>query len=324
MEPILSKHEISDLLRAIRQGKVSLGQGQDFSQVKYEKVNLFNLAPPVNDKLKIPNFDIIVDNFARHYSVSLSNQLQRTVSIVRTKLHTFEFKKFFEEIKNPGAIAMLEIPPLAQGALLLFNPSLSFSLIEILLGASSDAETLQLNRELSTIELNILKVILNLSCNDINKSFNPLINLSTSITKVASNPRLVSITEPESEVVACTFQVTVGKDSGEIRLLIPLASLDVLYEDLKNLLRINAKHTVTWQETLVREVKNMTANITAQSGQIKLTVQEVLQLKVGDILEIDYDPNSPLKVLVENQPKFYAIPGTHNGQKAISLTGIYR
>ena len=44
----------------------------------------------------------------------------------------------------------------------------------------------------------------------------------------------------------------------------------------------------------------------------------------GDILTLDYDPNLPLKVLVEDKPKFFAIPGTHNGKKAISLTGVYQ
>ena len=31
----------------------------------------------------------------------------------------------------------------------------------------------------------------------------------------------------------------------------------------------------------------------------------------------------PLKVLVEDSLKFFAKPGTHNGRKAISLTGVY-
>jgi flagellar motor switch protein FliM len=46
-------------------------------------------------------------------------------------------------------------------------------------------------------------------------------------------------------------------------------------------------------------------------------------MEIGDILELDYDPSAPLKVLVEEKVKFSAIPGTHNGKKAISLTGIF-
>lgn len=325
MEPILNKQEISDLLDAIRQGKVSLDIGETAAPPKpCQDLNLFHLARPDADKLKVPNFDIIVDNFARNYSVSLSNQLQRTISITRVKLQTIEFQNFFTELTNPGAIGMLEMPPLKQSALILFDPSLSFTLIEIMLGASNEAETLHLNREPSTIELNVLKVILNLACKDVDKAFQPLTSLKTSLVKVESNPRLMSVTEPDSEIITCTLQVKIGKDTGEIRLVFPFSSLEVLYEEFKNLLRIDSSASITWYDTLAEEVKNMTTEIKAQSGVIKMSIGDVLKMEEGDILEIDYDPNSPLRVLVENQPKFHAIPGTHNGQKAISLTGVIR
>jgi len=68
-------------------------------------------------------------------------------------------------------------------------------------------------------------------------------------------------------------------------------------------------------------VRNVAATVTAQSGTINLSIRELLSLEEGDILSIDYDPNKPVKVLVEDKYKFYAIPGTHNGMKAISLTG---
>jgi len=95
MEPILSKEEISDLLQAIRQGKVSLDGETSADTLPCEDINLFQLPRPAADKLKVPNFDIIVDSFARNYAVSLSNQLQRTISITRVKLQTLEFQNFF-------------------------------------------------------------------------------------------------------------------------------------------------------------------------------------------------------------------------------------
>ncbi|CAG37397.1 flagellar motor switch protein FliM [Desulfotalea psychrophila] len=320
MEPILSKTEIAELLRAIRQGKISLDGGREVNSIDYEKVNLFELTPPVDDKVKIPNFDIIMDSFARHYSILLSNQLQRTISIERIKLESFDFQDVFDKIAHPGAIGMLDLPPLQQGGLILFNPSLSFSLVERLLGASLDLETVCLNRDPTTIELNVLKVIIDHACLGLDKAFSPLVNMNSSLVKIDSKPRLMSITDPDDEVIACTFRVILGKDSGEILLLIPLAALEVLHEDLQHLLRASAKRTTTWQGTIAAEVKKMTADITAQPGRLELSVGDILGLQVGDILEVDYDPSKPLKVLVENSPKFYGIPGTHNGKKAISLT----
>ena len=91
---------------------------------------------------------------------------------------------------------------------------------------------------------------------------------------------------------------------------------------LKELLNITTVTKSTWSDIIEDEIMELPAVVTARSGILDLTIAQILGLKKGDILELSYDPNSPLKVLVEDQVKFTAIPGTHNGRKAISLSGI--
>ena len=66
----------------------------------------------------------------------------------------------------------------------------------------------------------------------------------------------------------------------------------------------------------------MTATVIAQSGVVELSVGTVLSFKKGDVIPIDYDLNSSLKVLVEEKVKFFAQPGVQKGKKAISLTTV--
>ncbi|MGL1931443.1 MAG: FliM/FliN family flagellar motor switch protein [Desulfotalea sp.] len=322
MEPILNKIEIADLLNAIHQGQVSLDTSVDVdtTTIVYEPVNLLQLAKPGGDKIKIPNFDIIMDSFARHYSVILSNQLQRTVSIIRDTLKTTELQDFFDTLKSPGALGMMNLAPLNQNALIILDPSISFSLIEIMLGASGDTDTVKFSRVPSTIELNVLRVIMEHACKTTEKSFQPLISLSPNISKVDSNPRLMSITDPDDEIVVCTFQVNLGKDTGEIKLLFPYDLLEFLTDELLNLLQVSDRQTTGWNEILRQEVPEMSTNVSVKIGSTSLSIGQVLDLKVGDFIELDTDPTKPLNVFVEDKVKFTAISGTHNGKKAISLT----
>jgi len=324
MESILKKSEIADLLNAIREGKVSLDLDGDEQTTFLEcsPVNLFQLARPDREQFRIPNFDIILDVFCRLYATSLTNQLQRNFSITRTALDTYEFQKFMADKHQPGGIGILDMPPLKHGALIIFDPKLSFSMIEIMLGASSDLESPKLDRNLTTIELNILKTILADVCSDLNKAFAQLLELHTTLIKLENNARLVSIVEPEAEVIVGTLLVKVGEYSGEINLVFPYATLEPLRDLLRELLNISTTTRGTWQDVLEDEVQDIPATITAQSGQLTLSVNQVLNMEVGDILDLHYDPNAPLKVLVDDKVKFFAIPGTHNGKKAISLTGV--
>lgn len=324
MDPILKKSEISDLLRAIREGKVSLDLNENEQDVflACSSINLFQLARPDREQFRIPNFDIILDVFCRSYATSLTNQLQRTFSITRTALDTFEFQKFMAAKNQPGGIGILDMTPLKHGALIIIDPKLSFSMIEIMLGAASDLASPQLDRRLTTIELTILKTILTDACRDLNKAFSQLLDLDTSLIKLENNARLVSIVEPEAEVIVGTLLVKVGEYSGEIHLVFPYATLEPLRDLLRELLNISTTTRGTWQDVLEDEVQAIPTGITAQSGVITLSIQQILDMQIGDILDLDYDPSSPLKVLVEEMAKFSAIPGTHNGKKAISLTGI--
>lgn len=324
MDPILNKSEISELLKAIRAGKVSLdlGDSEDESFLDCSPINLFQLARPDKEQFRIPNFDIILDIFCRQYATSLTNQLQRTFSITRTSLETYEFQKYMAEKNQPGGIAILDMAPLKHGALIIIDPNLSFSMIEIMLGASSDLESPKLNRRLTTIELTVLKTILSDACRDLNKAFSQLLELNTTLVKLENNARLVSIVEPDAEVIVGTLFVKVGEYSGEIHLVFPYATLEPLRDLLRELLNFSTTTRGTWQDVLEDEILEVPSIVTAQSGTMTLSVKDIINLQIGDILSLDYDPGSPLKVLVEEKVKFSAIPGTLNGKKAISLTGI--
>jgi flagellar motor switch protein FliM len=327
VEPILKKQEISDLLAAIRAGKVSLDLEDDHRQHEFldsKPLNLFDIAHRSITDTRIPNLDIIIDSFSRNYGIALTNKLQRSFSLQRTGLETYTFQEFLAKRKNPGAIGVLNLQALVHSALMIFDSRLSFSMIEIMLGASADIDPLQLDRELTTIELTILKTAMVEACANLNKAFKPLIDLQSSLLKVEKNVRLVSIVEPESEVLVATFTLKMDELAGEVDLLFPVAALDPLRDKLRDLLSVNITTQDSWKDLLRDEVMKTAATIVAQSGVVTLSIDAILRLKNGDIIPLDYDPNSPLKILVEDQLKFFARPGTTNGKKAISITGVYR
>lgn len=324
MEQILNKTEISELLKAIREGRIPLDLDEKEQDVflACSPINLFQLTRPDSELFRIPNLDIILDLFCRTYATSLTNLLQRNFSITRTSLESYEFQKFMADKHSPGAIGILDMSPLKYGALMIFDAALSFSMLEIMLGASTELGSLHLDRRLTTIELNILKTLLSDACHDIDKSFAQLLEMRTSLIKLENNARLVSIVEPEAEVIVGTFLVKVGEQSGQIHLVFPFATLEPLREALKQLLNIATTTQSTWQSVLEDEIQEVETTITALSGTLTLSINQILQLHEGDLLDLDYNPNAPLKVLVEDKVKFFAIPGTHNGKKAISLTGV--
>ena len=327
MEPILTKQEIAELLSAIKQGKVSieLDAGDRAAFEKEAKpLNLFQISAINEEQLRVPNFDIILDAFCQNYSISLTNQLQRTFSISKTSIDTFRFQEFLMQNKDVGAIGVLNLAPLKYGALIMIDQNMAFSLVEIMLGGgANEPGSVKLSRKLTTIELSVLKNIIGSACSDLDRAFKPLLETTTSLYKIENNSRMVSITDPDSEILVSTLTVNIGEASGVFKLVFPLATLEPLRDQLKELLNVNKSKHGLWTDILTEELHDLPMTLVAQSGIVTLTINEFLQLQEGSIIDLDYDPNTPLRVLVEDKLKFFAIPGVLSGKKAISLTGVY-
>lgn len=326
MEPILTKEQIEELLLGIKSGQVSTDlkdEGSSVDQKNVSPLNLFQITGSSEKQQRIPNLDIILDNFATNFGISLTNQLQRTVTITRTAIDTLEFQEYILSQKDAGAIGVLSLEPLKNGALMVLSSELCFSLVEIMLGASTEIAPLHLNRKPTTIELNVLKTTMTKACSDIDKAFTQVIELESSIVKVESNSRLVSIAEADADILAGRFKIKAGNLTGTFDLVFPVATLDPIREPLRDLLTVKTVRQSGWQDLILEELEKMSTTVIAQSGTITMPVKGVMNLQKGDVIDIDYDPNSPLKILVEENLKFFAIPGTINGKRAIHLTGVY-
>lgn len=329
MEPILTKDEIADLLAAIRAGKVSA----DFAGNQ-----MFRYSPPLHateidlfktfelnrgsGELRIPNLDIILDSFSRKFSTSLTNTLQRNFAVERGEITVTDFQQSLIALNNQGAVGIYSIDPLKYGCIFHFDTLMSFTLLEIMLGSSVSNDLLALDRVLTTIEISILKTAMTEICSDLQKAMLPVIALHPLLTKVENNFRLVSIVEPDTEVLVTNFDIKLaGANCGQMRLIIPYLTLEPLREKIKGMVTFTQATTNTWSNLFAREALEMESRVIARSGLVDMTIRKILALRPGDIIDLQYNPDQPLTIMVEDQPLFLAIPGERNGKKAFHVTG---
>lgn len=331
MEPILSKDEIAELLSAIKAGKVStdlVDQDPHHRRrlVHSTDIDLFQAyeRSKSSGEMRVPNLDIILDNFARRFSTSLTNTLQRNFAVDREEISTTNFQQSLLDLKSQGAVGIYALSPLKHGCLFHFDTLMAFTLLEIMLGSSQTSESLALERNLTTIEMAILKTSMQDICHDLQAAMRPVIELQTSLSKVENNFRLVSIVEPETEVLVTRFHIRLsGEQCGQMRLIIPYLTLEPLREKFKALVTITQATTNSWTRPILQEAMEMESMVTASSGHLNMTIRKILSLQPGDIIDLPYNPDQPLTVMVEDKPLFQAISGERNGKKAFHITGRY-
>ncbi|NOQ45306.1 MAG: hypothetical protein GQ559_01305 [Desulfobulbaceae bacterium] len=329
MEPLLSKEEIADLLSAIKAGSISTDSAGESGtkhtrSIPAQDVDLFHIY--VHDEksgeMRIPNLDIILDVFTRNFSTSLTNKLQRSFTVEREEMSTTTFQGSLTDLKNQGAIGIYSTDPLKHGCLFHVNNLLAFTLLEIMLGSTDSSEPLALERNLTTIEINILKNTFDDIRADLTKSFKSIIGLNPELLKVENNFRLVNIVDADTEVLVTKFKITSGSQSGEMRFIIPYLTLEPVREKFKEIVTVT-QAAYTWGKILGREALEMESNVIARSGTLNMSIRQVMGLQEGDIIDLGYDPDQPLTIVVEDNPKFFAVPGERNGKKAFHVTGLF-
>ncbi|PIE58453.1 MAG: hypothetical protein CSA33_03260 [Desulfobulbus propionicus] len=327
MEPILTKAEIADLLSAIKAGYVStdLSDDQPVQAPRFllaEEIDLFRTYQQggATGEMRIPNFDIIIDMLARNFSTTLTNTLQKTFLVERQDIRSLTFQQSIQALNNQGAVAIFNTAPLKYGCLFHFDTFMAFTLLEIMLGSTS-GEPVNIARNLTTIEISILKSTMDGISNDMRKAFQPIVKLNPSLTKIENNFRLVNIVDAETEVLVATFNLSIGSEkAGQMRFIIPYLTIEPFREAFREIVTV-AQASSNWSKIITKEALEMECMVVARSGLVEMSIGQILELRSGDVIDLGYDPTQPITIVVEDQPKFMADPGERNGKKAFHIIG---
>ena len=140
-----------------------------------------------------------------------------------------------------------------------------------------------------------------------------------------SNPQLIQIVPPNEVVVLISFELSLGDIRGMINLCIPFNSIE----------RIGGKLTSnSWasygksgaDEDASQQIADLLdhsqVELRVTLAETRITMSDLIGLRVGDIVTTDHDINEALTVNVQDTPKFRAAPGALKGKKAIQIQGL--
>jgi flagellar motor switch protein FliM len=107
-----------------------------------------------------------------------------------------------------------------------------------------------------------------------------------------------------------------------MNICIPFISIESLADKLTLQYRFSGtkKTRDNTQEKMRDMMMKVRAPLTACLGKVQFTIQELLNLKHGDVILLNKPINEELEVRVADQKKFMARPGLRNRKKAIQIT----
>lgn len=321
MSQVLSQSEVDALLSAVSDNKpetedASAGGGGGGGVVQYDLANQDRII-----RGRMPTLDIIHDRFIRLFRVTLSNSLRKMANISVNSTGPLKFSEFMNSLPLPSCLNILRLEPLRGAAVMVIESKLLYALVDSFFGGSDSPYTKVEGKDFTQIEIKIARRVVLLAIDDLEKAWEPVYPLKIGYSRTEINPQFVAVVPPSDVVIATTFDVELEKVSGTVKLVIPYATL----EPIKSKLSVGFQSEqlevdFIWINRIKEKVMQTEANMLVRLGEADITARDLVNLEVGDVIQLNTDATTPLDILVEGIPKFRGVPGLLKGNRAIKIT----
>lgn len=321
MEDILSQDEVDALLKGISDGDVETEKVEEVSGVK-----LFDFTG--QEKIvrgKMPSLDIANERLARGFRLSLSSAIRHLVDVTSVNVNITKFYDFMRAIPFPSSINIFKFEPLRGYGLLVLDAPMIFTLIEYFFGGTGKSHYKPEGREFTPIELKIIHKVVLAFLSDMEDAWKPIYPIKTSFVRSEMNPQFVTIVTPVDVVIKVEFILEIEGKQCKVFLCIPYSSVEPIKEKLYSAFSADRDEMdLKWIERLKQRINELPVKVVAIIGTVRVTLQDLLNLNVNDVLITNKTVDSEVVLTVQGIPKLKGHFGIYKGSYAIKITDEYK
>lgn len=321
MAEILSQEEIDSLLAALTSGEVTADQLQEEEQAKRIRVYDFR-RPNKFSKEQINSFEVVYDNYSRAVATYLSAQLRIPVQVTVLSVEQLTYEEFVRSLPDPSIMVVFKMNPLQGNGVLEIQPQLAFSMIDRLFGGNGGYTV---NRALTEIERTIVSRLSQQMLDISKEAWANVIDLRPRVEVIESNPQFAQIVSPAEMVILISLTTTIGQTDGIINFCLPYIVLEPVLDKLSAhywFSRDVKEDDPVQQQFLQQQIESAKIPVQVVLGTTTITVKDLLDIQVGDVVPVDRRINHNLDVYIGNRCKFVAKPGMLHNRLAVQITGL--
>lgn len=318
-DKFLSQDEVDALLRGVT-GDVD----DEKTEVDNGEPRAYNLA--TQERIvrgRMPTLEIINERFARLVRVELFNFLRRTVEVSVGPVRIVKYTDFIRNVIVPTNLNLVHITPFRGTAMVICDPTLVFLVVDTMFGGDGRFHTRVEGREFTHTEHRIIQRILSIIFETYEKSWAPVHPIKFEFLRSEMNTQFANIATPNEVVVAFTYTIEMGSNTGEIHFCLPYAMIEPIRDVLSSPLQGEVLGVdKRWVKLMTQQVQAAEVTIVANLAQTSMQLEEVLNMKAGDIIPLHIDESIEAKI--DGVPVMQCKYGTFNGQYALRVEKLLR
>ena len=272
---------------------------------------------------RLPMLEIVFDRLIRLMATSLRNFTQDNVEVSLDSIESMRFGEYIDSLTLPTLLSVFKAEEWDNYCLISLDSSLIYSMVDVLLGGRRGTAAMRIDgRPYTTIELNIVKEIIQLILSDLSTAFDTITSVGFVFDRLETNPRFATITRMSNAVIVAHLRIDMEDRGGKIDLMIPYATLEPVRELLLQMFMGErfGRDTI-WENHLMSQLWETDVEIKAVLKETTAKLSDVSSWQKGSFLPLDITPQDQVNIFCGDVPLFKGSMGRHEDHVVIRVEG---
>lgn len=313
---LLSQDEIDALLHGVGDGDVETEGDEGPGEGGVRNYDFASEDRIVRGRM--PTLEMINERFSRHFRVSLFNMLRRSAEISVGGVEMMKFSEYIHTLFVPTSLNMIRLKPLRGTGLAVLDPKLVFIIVDNFFGGDGRYHAKIEGREFTPTEQRVIQMMINLAFQDLQKAWQPVLQVTFEYTNSEVNPQFANIVSPTEVVVVSKFHIELEGGGGDMHVTLPYSMLEPIREILDAGVQSDRSEVdERWLTAMREEIKGTEVELTANLTEVEVSLRDVMKMAPGDVIPID-KPDL-ITVTAEDVPIFRGHLGAAHENMAIKI-----
>jgi flagellar motor switch protein FliM len=328
MADILSQSQIDALLNNLISGETKLEPVE--KEEGDGKVKIYDFSSPkkvTRENLKM--LSGIYEGYARIISSYLTAVLRLVCEVELDQIDESIFYEYNNALTDSVLMCVVDFlmpdTKLSFGQILVNIPKpLAFLIIDKLMGG--DGDDYKYDRDFTDIELSILDNTLRYVMNQMKDAWANSMPIGVEYNKIETNARFIQNIGYNDTVLLIMLETVIKNISDKITICIPTMVIDEIFKKSENVFRTRRGGSELDiekdKESIMNYLKASYLNVTGILGGTELSLHDVLNIQIGDVIVLDDKADEDIIMKVENKTWFKGKWGAKRKRNAIKINEV--
>ncbi|WP_404287544.1 flagellar motor switch protein FliM [Microvirga sp. RSM25] len=269
---------------------------------------------------RLPMLHVIFDRMSTSCAEHLRHMAASPMYYSLSGLESGRVTEILEMYEANAVAGIFHAPEWDSHILIGFDRDFIYTMVEVLFGSDGSEPPVEEARGFSSIELRMAQTLFEQVAKALQASFSLVVDTKFKLERIETRMDFAIIGRRNNQAIAAKFLLQALNRGGEMFVIIPQSVLNPMRKALSHVVTGESSgRDPRWMKQIATEVKKTEVTLKAVLEERYLSLGEIADLKIGDVIELQATPRSRVKLESNQQGLFWCHIGQSEGSYVLKV-----